>query len=153
MKITKETDYAFRIVMFLSMHQNDEKRFNGDELVEINEIPKNLGKRILTRLVDGKIIKSKKGIGGGFSLNRDRKDITLLDVMNVIEVMDFKDCVANSKNCTFKEGKCAIHKAMVKIKKVLFAEFEAVNFDDLVKSEEKICKSAKRKVKNQETEE
>lgn len=144
MKITKETDYAFRIVMFLSMHKDDEKRFNGDELVEINEIPKNLGKRILTRLVDGKIIKSKKGIGGGFSLNKDRKDITLLDVMNVIEVMDFKDCVANADGCTFKNGRCAVHQAMVKIKKVLFDEFAAVNFENLVKTEEKILKASKR---------
>ena len=143
MKITKETDYAFRIVLFLSMHQGDGRKFNGDELVEINEIPKNLGKRILTRLVDGKIINSKKGIGGGFSLNRDRKDITLLDVMNVIEIMDFKDCVADKDNCTFKNGRCAIHKTMIKIKKVLFDEFRAVNFDDLVKEEEKICKNTK----------
>lgn len=150
MKITKETDYAFRIVMFLSIHQNDGKRYNGDQLVEINEIPKNLGKRILTRLVEGKIIESKKGIGGGFTLNKDRKDITLLDVMNVIEVMDFKDCVANVESCTFKQGKCAVHSAMVKIKKVLFDELAAVNFEDLVKSEEKICKALKRKEKKEE---
>ena len=31
MKITKETDYAFRIVLFLSKHQDDKKRFSGDE--------------------------------------------------------------------------------------------------------------------------
>ncbi len=139
MKITKETDYAFRIVLFLSMNQEENKRFSGDELVEINEIPKNLGKRILTRLVDGKIINSKKGIGGGFCLERDKKDITLLDVMNIIEVMDFKDCVANKDLCKHKSGKCAIHTTMKRIRKVLFNEFAAVTFEDLA-NEECSCK-------------
>lgn len=144
MKITKETDYAFRIVLFLSMNQGDNKRFSGDELVEINEIPKNLGKRILTRLVDGKIINSKKGIGGGFCLERDRKTITLLDVMNIVEVMDFKDCVASNEICGFKSGRCAIHTTMERIKKVLFDEFAAVTFEDLVAIENGPCK---RKIK------
>ena len=144
MKITKETDYAFRIVLFLSKHQDDKKRFSGDELVEINEIPKNLGKRILTRLVEGKIINSKKGIGGGFCLERDRKDITLFDVMNIIEIMDFKDCVASNEICRFKSGSCAIHMTMERIREVLFSEFKAVTFEDLTVLEDngcnKICK-------------
>ena len=144
MKITKETDYAFRIVLFLSKHQDDKKRFSGDELVEINEIPKNLGKRILTRLVEGKIINSKKGIGGGFCLEHDRKDITLFDVMNIIEIMDFKDCVASNEICRFKSGSCAIHMTMERIREVLFSEFKAVTFEDLTVLEDngcnKICK-------------
>ncbi|MFR3298847.1 MAG: RrF2 family transcriptional regulator [Fusobacterium sp.] len=140
MKITKETDYAFRIVLFLSKHQDDKKRFSGDELVEINEIPKNLGKRILTRLVEGKIINSKKGIGGGFCLERDRKDITLFDVMNIIEIMDFKDCVASNEICGFKSGSCAIHVTMERIREVLFSEFKAVTFEDLAVLENNGCK-------------
>lgn len=140
MKITKETDYAFRIVLFLSTHQDDKKRFSGDELVEINEIPKNLGKRILTRLVEGKIINSKKGIGGGFCLERDRKEITLFDVMNIIEIMDFKDCVASNEICGFKSGICAIHVTMERIRETLFNEFKAVTFEDLVAIENSGCK-------------
>lgn len=140
MKITKETDYAFRIVLFLSKHQNDKKRFSGDELVEINEIPKNLGKRILTRLVEGKIINSKKGIGGGFCLERDRKDITLFDVMNIIEIMDFKDCVASNEICSFKSGSCAIHVTMERIREILFNEFKGVTFEDLAVLENNGCK-------------
>lgn len=146
MKITKETDYAFRIVLFLSMNQGENKRFSGDELVEINEIPKNLGKRILTRLVEGKVINSKKGIGGGFCLERDRKEITLFDVMNIIEVMDFKDCVANNEICDFKSGRCAIHMTMEKIREVLFDEFKKVTFEDLVVLENVPCKKKSKKV-------
>ena len=144
MKITKETDYAFRIVLFLSMNQENNKRFSGDELVEINEIPKNLGKRILTRLVDGKIINSKKGIGGGFCLERERKEITLFDIMNIIEVMDFKDCVATNQICNFKSGRCAIHTTMERIRKILFKEFAAVTFEDLVNMENCSCKPKKK---------
>ena len=151
MKITKETDYAFRIVLFLSKNQDSKKRFSGDELVEINEIPKNLGKRILTKLVEGKIINSKKGIGGGFCLERDRKDISLFDVMDIVEVMDFKDCVASEEICSYKSGLCAVHMAMEKIRDVLFKEFKGVTFEELVNIENGSCKnSCKKKGKKSE---
>ncbi len=138
MKITKETDYAFRIVLFLSMNQESEKKFNGDELVEVNQIPKNLGKRILTKLADKGIIISKKGIGGGFILGKDRKEITLFDVMSTVENMDFKDCAADPASCGFKHGACSINFEMAKIREVLYRELKAVTFEDLVKREKSL---------------
>ena len=117
--------------MFLSKHQDDKKRFSGDELVEINEIPKNLGKRILTRLVRGKIINSKKGIGGGFCLERDRKDITLFDVNEYSEIMDFNICVANNENLRLNLDLVQFILTIERIREVLFSEFKSVTFEDL----------------------
>lgn len=145
MKITKETDYAIRIVLFLSMNTDNKRRFSGDELVEVNEIPKNLGKRILTKLVEGKVMDSKKGIGGGFTLARSAEKITLFDVMNVIENMDFKDCTVDKEVCTFKRGICAVNVTMEKIKQDLFKKLKSVNFAELVKLEDDIQRHRKRR--------
>lgn len=144
MKITRETDYAIRIVLFLSMNKDNTRRFSGDELVEVNEIPKNLGKRILTKLVEGKIMDSKKGIGGGFKLGAPAEKITLFDVMNVIENMDFKDCTADKSLCSFKKGICAINTTMDKIKSNLFNDLKSVNFAELVKLEDSIQRNKRR---------
>lgn len=144
MKITKETDYAMRIVLFLSMNKDRTRRFSGDELVEVNEIPKNLGKRILTKLVEGKIMNSKKGIGGGFTLERSADKITLFDVMNVIENMEFKDCTVDKEGCTFKRGICAINTTMEKVKANLFEELKSINFAELVKLEDNIQRHRRR---------
>ncbi len=87
MKITYRGDYALKAILELALRYEE----SGSDAVPINEIakfgdmPKKFLEQILLILVRGGLLKSKRGAGGGFLLARPPKDITVGEVIRLIE--------------------------------------------------------------------
>ncbi|MCI5076293.1 iron-responsive transcriptional regulator RirA [Oricola sp.] len=83
MRLTKQTNYAFRILMYCSA--------NGGQLSRVAEIAKAYGVsepflfKILQPLNEGGLIETVRGRNGGIRLARESADITLLDVVRLTE--------------------------------------------------------------------
>lgn len=115
MQITRETDYAIRCVQFLA--GSTRRVAVVSEIAEAKGIPKSFLAKILQKLVDAKIVKSFKGMKGGFQLARKPADISLLDVIEATEgpvVMNI--CAVERGNCSFS-GECAVHPVWVDIRR------------------------------------
>jgi Rrf2 family transcriptional regulator, iron-sulfur cluster assembly transcription factor len=73
------------------------------------EAPPNYLSKLLQGLARAGLVRSQKGLGGGFRLARDPRHISLLDVVEPIErVSRWSGCVLGHRDCS-DETPCAIH--------------------------------------------
>lgn len=131
MQITRETDYAIRCVLHLSY--SPDKVTMVDEIAKERKIPKSFLAKILQKLARAKIVKSFRGIKGGFRLAKKPREITLLDVIEVIEgPVAMNKCAINKKICSLSNS-CSVHPVWVEIRKDVEKRLRQQNFEKLIK--------------------
>ncbi|MEG0771302.1 MAG: Rrf2 family transcriptional regulator [Clostridia bacterium] len=112
MQITTEIDNAIRIVYFMS---SEKSKIEAQRLAEISGVPIRFTVKILRKLKLSGIVKSIKGVHGGYLLNKSPEEISFLDVINAISgEIYINKCMANDFCCTRpdikKTSECEIHK-------------------------------------------
>ncbi len=132
MKITQEADYGLRVVLYLSKLEYGE-RIDSGTMSENNEIPLRFLLKLLRKLIDSGIIKSYRGVNGGYALNKLPEKITLKDVVEAIDgPISVNRCLIDPEFCNAKQkGPCEIHRALAGVQQKLLSELEKVNFKDL----------------------
>ncbi len=85
MKITIKLDYACRIMAELAREYSTGLPVRIDHLSKVEHVPANFLAQILGELRNGKLVVSKRGIQGGFILARPPEEITLYDIIAIIE--------------------------------------------------------------------
>ena len=109
MRITLESDYALRIISALAKHDGI---VDAKTLSEETSVTLQFTLKILHKLVKCELVKSYKGIRGGYSLKLPPEEITL---KNVIEHIDgpiaMIRCLENSETCSLQQNKesCIYH--------------------------------------------
>ncbi len=82
MLITKASEYAILSLIVLS---KEKKPMGSESLAKQLSIPKSFLAKILQSLAKAEILKSFKGINGGFALANEAKNINMLDIMSAVE--------------------------------------------------------------------
>jgi Rrf2 family protein len=85
MKLSVKVDYACRVLAQLARQHGDEDLAHIEELARIEAVPANYLVQILSELRNGGLITSRRGKQGGYALARNPQEITLLDIVEVIE--------------------------------------------------------------------
>ena len=100
MRITLESDYALRILTAMAGYEGvtDAKTISNDTSVTIRFTLK-----ILHKLVQGNLVQSFKGVNGGYKLKVTPENITL---KNVIELIDGPIAIAR---CLDSEEGCSLN--------------------------------------------
>lgn len=94
MKITREADYALRIIAMLA---DENRQIEAKAIAEKNDIPYRFTLKILRKIVQAGIIKSYRGVNGGYVLNKKPSEITLKDVIETIDgKIAINKCMENS---------------------------------------------------------
>lgn len=84
MKLTNATEKACAVVAMLAT-QEGQRPIPSSVIVERLHISDSYTKKLLRKLVVGKVITSVPGNSGGFSLNRELKEINMLEIVEAIE--------------------------------------------------------------------
>ncbi|MCI1248794.1 MAG: Rrf2 family transcriptional regulator [Megasphaera sp.] len=139
MRLNQATDYAFRMVLYLA-EQPEGTKITGAALAANQNIPERFLLKIMRSLTAAKIMKSFRGVDGGFALQRQSKDITLFDIIEAVEGQtELQRCLHDEtscwKGCT---GMCSIYNAFASIQKNLEDRLKAINFADLAEQEKKL---------------
>ncbi len=103
--------YGIRAVIYLAL-ENSDKKIGIKQIAEDLDIPSPFLSKILQMLAKNKILTSTKGPHGGFGLGKSADKIKLIDIVKVIDGMDFfETCLIGMKSCTDPESsiKCPIH--------------------------------------------
>lgn len=130
MEITRETDYAIRCVLYLS--ENLDEVTMVDEIAKAKAIPKSFLSKILQKLTKAKIVKSYRGVNGGFQIAKSPKEINLLNVMEAIEgPVAINRCAVNKKVCSLSCN-CSVHPIWVELKKEMERQLRKINFARLI---------------------
>jgi len=99
MHIGRETDYALRIVMYLVAKGHGVKVSAG-EIAKAMSVPERFNLKILRKLALCGIVRSTRGIYGGFSLMTLPHELTLLQVIEAIEgPVALSRCTADDDFC------------------------------------------------------
>jgi Rrf2 family protein len=85
MKLSVKVDYACRVLAQLARQHGTEGLAHIEELAESEAVPANYLVQILSELRNGGLIVSRRGKQGGYALARSPEQITLLDIIKVIE--------------------------------------------------------------------
>ncbi|ASU34505.1 transcriptional regulator [Mucilaginibacter xinganensis] len=82
--LSKKTKYAIKALVVLGKNA-DKPPMQISKIAEEEKIPKKFLEQILLDLRNAGFLYSKKGAGGGYSLNKDAKDIYLVQIMRITD--------------------------------------------------------------------
>jgi Rrf2 family transcriptional regulator, cysteine metabolism repressor len=86
MKISKKGEYALKALIVLALHHEKGIRTTLiSEIAQREQIPPKYLEQILLSLRKGGVLVSKSGVGGGYALSRPPEEITLGEVIRIIE--------------------------------------------------------------------
>lgn len=129
--ITRDTDYALRALSFIA--EQDEKIVTVSELVKELKIPRPFLRKILQLLNKKGVLKSHRGIGGGFLLTKPADKILLVDLMEIFQgPFSLNECLFKKIICP-NMNKCALRKRIDKIEEQVALELETVSIASLMK--------------------
>ncbi len=123
--------YAIRAVVYLSVYGSMHKKIGIKEVSSALDIPSPFLSKILQTLARKKILHSIKGPHGGFSLGRPAADISLMDIVEIIDGTDiFDKCLVRTTHCSDEEP-CGVHDKIAIIRKETRTFFIHQTIEDL----------------------
>ena len=102
MQLTKHTDYAFRVLIFLAM-KDDEELATIKEISEFFDISRSHMIKIVQKLANASFVLSIRGKQGGIKLGKPTKDINLRDIVELMEAT-LKPVYCTSQPCRLNPG-------------------------------------------------
>lgn len=131
MHLSKFTDYALRVCLYLGAHQ--------DRLVPISEITQAHGlsqsnlMKVVSQLVDGGFLNSTRGRSGGVRLSRPASEIHIGEIVRHMEgdgkIVDCSTCLL--------QGACGLVRTLREAKEAFYQSLDRVSLADSVLSNPK----------------
>ena len=99
MKISTKGRYGLRILIDLAMHDPERPRMLKD-IAQSQQISEKYISRLVIDLRQAHLIRSVRGVNGGFFLAKLPEEITLLEVLETMEgPISVVDCVRSPEKC------------------------------------------------------
>ena len=131
MFLTKECDYAIRMVRKLG-----NMKVNSTEMICREEsVPKNFAYKILKKLENKGIVRAYRGNDGGYKLNKELDEITLIDIVQAVdEHLYIKACLKEGYVCpNNSDGKtCGVNQEFKRIQEVVVSELGKKTMNELI---------------------
>ena len=134
MQFNQATDYAFRVIMHLA-GLPEGAIVNSQVIADQQNIPVGFLQKVMRALTQGEVVKSYRGIDGGFALAKPAVDISLLDIVTIMEgPINLQRCLKDNNSCSKGcASQCPVHAALAVIQSDLIQRLDKVNFDRLIK--------------------
>jgi len=105
--ISQTAEYALRAAVCLA--QNEGKPLTTAQIAGITKVPEHYLSKVLHALVKGTIVRSQRGLHGGYLLNHAVDQLSLWNIVNAV------DPLKKIETCPLKLGAhktnlCALHK-------------------------------------------
>lgn len=129
MLITREMDYAVRIVRALH-HLN---QASATEIAKRENMPVAITYKMLGALLKAKVVKSIRGVNGGYYLTHPTSTFTLYDLFGAIDnSLYITECMLSGHECpNNRAGQCKTHKEYLRIQNIVKEEFQKTTLDKL----------------------
>ena len=131
MKITQEADYALRITSALAQST---KPVGAPAIAEAVAVPQRFAMKILRKLTLKGIVKSTRGVAGGYSLSAASEDISLKTVIEAIDgEIAIRHCLCDEYVCANSPNKseCRFHNVFTYINSVISSQLASLSIADM----------------------
>jgi Rrf2 family protein len=124
MFITKESDYAVRMIRALSRKEiGTVALLSGEE-----HVPRQYSYKILKKLEKAGLVRSYRGTNGGYALAQPVSGITLFDVLSAVEDrLLLTECLGDDFACSKNSEKenCGVHCEFERIQNLLLTNLRS----------------------------
>ena len=110
MRITHEADYAIRIMYCLAERN---QTISAKQISDDSGVPSRFALKILRRLTQAGLTESFKGVSGGYQLARAADQISLGEIIEVIDgPIEINHCLSSEFDCSCvqQKNKCTFHR-------------------------------------------
>ena len=135
MRITQETDYAFRIVSYLA--RNEGRVVGAPQIAENEGVTKRFTLRILRKLNLAGITDAKRGSKGGYYLKKPKEDITLYDILIAVDgPIVINRCLQGDNYCNKSKvsevKNCKFHTTLAMMQSNIIKMFKNQTIDNFI---------------------
>ena len=132
MQLTKAEEYGIFGAMYLAQ-ANESRVVPLSEISEAMDIPEKFLAKIFQSLSRNGVVRSHRGVQGGFTLSRDPSTISIREVLETIQgSYHFVICTEDMNLCAKGYEFCSIREMLVIAERRLLEVFEALSLADLV---------------------
>jgi Rrf2 family protein len=85
MRVSTRGDYACRALLSLALHSGDERPTSVRDIAERTGLPQPYLEQILLALKGAGLVRSKRGVGGGYVLSRSPSEIHLSEIISAVD--------------------------------------------------------------------
>ena len=129
--MTSAADYAIRAMIHLACLADGGVALRS-EIAEAQYIPTSFMAKILRSLVRARLLRSSRGVNGGFSLARPAAEINMLEIVEAIEgPLALTDCVPTPTGCGWSMD-CPASAVWLKVQDSMKQTLRATTLEDLV---------------------
>jgi Rrf2 family protein len=129
--ITKEADYAVRVIRELSLGGKEKVR----DICESERIPRQYGYKILKKLEKAGIVLSYRGVDGGYALAREPRLITLFDVITAVDGEPLlNECLRHGASCPMNgkgARRCKVHGEFSRIQSLILKHLKEKSLEEI----------------------
>ena len=132
MQLTRHTDYALRILMYLAV--NHEKLSSVAEIAEYYSISRNHLVKVVQGLTEHGYVTTIRGKNGGMYLTDEPESVSVGDVIRQMENhFDLVECFENNSNTCPLSGACELKHVLSEALNTFLNELDKVSLADIVK--------------------
>ena len=107
-KLSRMSDYAVVVLEALSRPAND--AMSASEIATLVKLPEPTVAKVLKQMASGGLVTSSRGVNGGYAIARKADDISIFDIVSVIEGrLGLTACVDGASEPCALEGSCAMN--------------------------------------------
>ena len=134
MKLTSKGRYAVMAMADIESNQKT-KPVSWNHIALRQNISLAYLEQLIIHLKDNKLVKSVRGVKGGYALDRPASEIKLSNIFHAVnEEVKTLNCKKDSKKgCNHKSIKCITHNLWDRLDNHINGFFENVKLDELVK--------------------
>ena len=135
MKVSTRGDYATRALLSLALRGPDAGPTSVRDVAERTGLPQPYLEQILLALKGAGLVRSKRGVGGGYELAQDPTDITLAAVLSAVDgpisAGDFG--LPHEDGACDHEGQCVLLAVWAEVGDHMRTYLDALRLSDIVK--------------------
>jgi Rrf2 family protein len=131
LKLTSAADYAIRAMIHLACLPEGGVALRS-EIANAQNIPTSFMAKILRSLVRARLLRSSRGVNGGFALALPPSDINMLDIVEAIEgPLSLTDCTPSPAGCVWAMD-CPASTVWVRVQESMKDTLRESTLEDLV---------------------
>jgi len=127
----KNTDYAVRVLVHLSMQERTDY-ISATVLAKELGLPLNFLRRICSTLIKAGILDAREGPRGGIRLVKNAAEITVLELIELFDGKpELSSCTFRKKLCPNRKT-CVVRKRILAIEDIVTEELAAITIQTLI---------------------
>jgi Rrf2 family protein len=132
MQINVTTDYAIRTVLYLALRGGEV--VTSAEISQTMKIPQEYIITLTKRLRDNGILRTERGTKGGYALNKEPWNITLWEIVNVMEgTTRINRCLEGDHYCSRHAIEtCPVRKNYEKLQQIFDDTLSGITIESLM---------------------